>query len=137
MARYPRLLHPVDVRIEQIDTASTVYDEDAREPIQQAARATVVTVKGQAKYGTAQEAEYEAGGLRQGERGYVLFREKDLSAASLTLNINDRFTKIGRVDHDVYISRLEPLGHYGRHGGNTLVKAYFADRQPSKHRRTA
>lgn len=137
MSQYPRLLHPVDVQIEQINTGTTRYDEDAREPIQQAARNTTVTIKGQAKYGSSKNADYESGGLRENERGYILFREKDLSAASVTLAINDRIKKVGRVNHDSYITRLEPTGHYGQFGGNTLVKAYFEDRQPSKHRRTA
>jgi len=136
VAVYPRLLHPVTVLIEQISTTTTAYDPDTREPIQQAARAASISLKCQVKYGASKETSYESGGIREGERGYALFRQRDLDNASVTLAPNDRITKIGRVEHDVYITRLEPLGHYPGYA-NTLVKAYFADRQPSKHRRTA
>lgn len=136
MARpYPRLLHPVTVLLEQISPSDTVYDPDTREPIQQAARAASVSLRGQVKYGVSKEMRVEPAGIQENERGYVLFRQKDLTAASVSLAINDRISKIGRVNHDAYITRLEPTGHYGDLGGNTLVKAYFADRQPSKHRR--
>ncbi len=135
MSAYPNLLHPVPVIIEQISIPGTSYDADAREPIQQAARSAAVTLPGQVKYGASKDQRFESSGPQEGERGYVLFRQRDLEKASVTLAVNDRITKIGRVDQDAYVTRLEPLGHYGDYGGNTLVKAYFADRQPSKHRR--
>lgn len=131
---YPRLLHPVPVLIEQIDTGATVYDEDAREPVQQAARKVVVTVPGQASYGSAASLTPGAGGIREDEDGYVTFRQRDLDARSVALAVNDRFTSIGGVGHDAYVTRLQPMGHYPEFG-NTLVRAYFADRQPAKHRR--
>ena len=133
MASYPRLLHPVPVLLEQIDTSTTLYDEDAREPIQQAAHKTVVELSGQVKYGSSKEQSYELGGIRENERGYVLFRTVDLEAKSVTLQLNDRITKIGNVTHDSYIVRLEPAMHYPAHG-NTGLKAYFSDRAPSKQR---
>ena len=49
--------------------------------------------------------------------------------------LDDRFKKIGSVDTDVFITRLEFQGHYPDQGGPTLVKAHFTDRQPSKQRR--
>lgn len=133
MSKYPDLLHPVTIELEQIDRAATRYDDDAREPIQQAARATVVELPGQVKYGSSKDESYHAGGRREGERGYVLFRQRDLDSASVTLAVDDRIKKVGNVDHDSYITRLEPTGHYPAYG-NTLVKAHFADRQPSKQR---
>jgi hypothetical protein len=132
---YPRLLHPVPVIVEQVSIPETAYDLDAREPVQQAARLASVTIPGQAKYGSSKELSYESSGPQAGERGYVLFRQRDLDSRGIVLAVNDRITKVGRTDHDSYITRLEPTGHYAEFGGNTLVKAYFADRQPSKHRR--
>lgn len=129
---YPNLIHPVDVILEQVDAGSTVWDVDGSEPVQQMSRVSPITLKGQAKYGASKEAGNEAGGPTEEERGYVLFRQKDLNAVSVVLKINDRITQIGTVTHDSYITRLEPCGHYPAHG-NTLVKAYFADRQPAKH----
>lgn len=129
---YPRLIHPVNVVLEQANYPDTTYDVDAMEPVQQVARATPVTLKCQAKYGASKETGLEVGGAVEGERGYVLFRQKDLDSASVTLKINDRITQIGTISHDSYITRLEPCGHYPAYG-HTLVKAYFADRQPAKH----
>lgn len=135
MARYPRLLHPVPVQIEQANRGATVYDEDARESVGQVAVDAVVTINGQVKYGSSKQLDYQSGaGVQENEKGYVLFRQRDLNAASITLQPSDRIIKIGSVVHDVYISRLMPTGHYGEHGGNTLVKAFFEDRQPSNHR---
>lgn len=135
MARYPRLLHPVPVQIERVDIGATVFDDDAREPVGQVAVSAVVTIDGQVKYGSSKQLSYQSGaGVQENEKGYVLFRQRDLDAQSITLQPSDRIIKIGRVDHDVYITRLMPAGHYGEHGGNTLVKAFFEDRQPSKHR---
>lgn len=129
---YPNLLHPVDVVLEQADLSNTVMDVDGMEPVQQVSRVDPITLKGQVKYGVSKETGLEAGGATENERGYVLFRQKDLNEAFVVLQINDRITQIGVVLHDSYITRLEPCGHYPAYG-NTLVKAYFADRQPAKH----
>lgn len=129
---YPRLLHPVNVQIEQINYSETIYDEDAREAIQQAARNSTVTIPGQVKYGSSKEQSYNTGGVQENERGYVLFRQRDLDGASVTIALNDRITQIGNIPHDSYISRIEPMGHYSAFG-HTLLKCYFADRQPAKH----
>lgn len=138
MARpYPRLLHPVPVQLEQIDRGATVYDTDAREPVQQAARKTVVTIPGQASYGSRADLKFSAGGPQEGEDGFITFRKLDLDARSITLHVNDRIVKVGAVVHDAYITRIQPMGHYPEFN-STLVRAYFSDRQPSKqHRRTA
>jgi hypothetical protein len=134
---YPRLIHPVPVQIEQIDHGATVYDDDAREPVQQAARKAVVTLPGQASYGSRADLRYSAGGPQEGEDGFITFRMLDLQARSVTLQVNDRILKVGAVNHDAYITRIQPMGHYPEFN-SSLVRAYFADRQPAKHqRRTA
>jgi hypothetical protein len=133
MSSYPRLLHPVPVELEQLNIPATVYDLDGREPVQQAARKTVVTLPCQVKYGVAGALGMQSTGITAGENGYVLFRQRDLNFATVTLQIGDRLKSTGNTSLDVYITRLEPLGHYPE-WNNTLVKAYFADRQPSKQR---
>jgi len=130
----PNLLHPVPIQVSQLDTASSLYDDEAREPIQQATRSTVVTIPGQVKYGSSREASFHLGGLRENERGYVLFRQVDLDALSVTLKINDRIVKIGQIVQSADISRIEPVGHYPDQNGATMVRAYFSDRLPSKQR---
>lgn len=127
----PRLIHPVDVELEQQDAGSTHYDRDAREPVQRVARKIKVTVPGQVKWGAFQDVDdYEAGPISDAS-GYVLFRYVDLTARSATVNKGDRITKIGQQERDLYINRLMPVGHYPDQGGAAMVKAFFSDRQPA------
>lgn len=133
MRLYPRLLHPVVVVVEQIDKASTVYDEDTREPVYQASRHAAVSLPGQASYGSSKERSYAAYGPSEDESGYITFLMRDLTAQSVRLCIGDRISKIGNVDHDAYINKLQPMGHYPEFGA-TLMRAYFQDRQPVKLR---
>jgi hypothetical protein len=128
----PRLIHPINITIEKIVRGSTWYDEDAREPIQQADRAVPVVVKGQPKWTRQLGLDMEKGGARETSAGYVLFRKIDLDAASVTLEDNDRIVKMGHVDCDVYVNRIEWTGHYPDQDGPSLVKAHFMDRSPSK-----
>jgi len=128
----PFLLHPVPITVERLDTASTLYDEDAREAVQQASRATEVTIPGQVKWGSVDKVEMERQGVAEGADGYVLFRKVDLDAASIELAPNDRITRIGHVETDVYVLKLQPMGHYTDQVGHTLVRAWFEDRTPAK-----
>ena len=128
----PNLIHPIDVKIQQLSTAETIYDEETREPIQKAARKATTTVKGQIQWGKSEDAQVAAGGVQMEADGYVLFRYADLKAKNITLELNDRFIKMGHVDTDVYIVGLQPVGHYPDQNGPSLLKAYFQDRQPSK-----
>lgn len=135
----PNLLHPVPVIIEQINKArqednsgdGTWFDDDFREPVQQAARSSVVTVQGQPRWGNSQKLGASRMGPESEATGYVVFRYVDLADAGITLQQNDRFTKIGTLDTDVYIISMRPEGHYADVGGPTLVKAFFKDRQPA------
>lgn len=131
----PRLLHKVPVEITRINKAGTIYDADAREPVQQAARSAPVVVDGQVNwegnFGGGQARELDKAGPRTGEKGYVLFRYVDLNAKGITdLTHEDRISKIAGKAYDLYIVRLAPMGHYAN--GPTLVRAYFTDRDPSK-----
>lgn len=131
----PNLLHPVNVVVEQISKATTEYDPDTREPIQQAARSTRVTLQGQARWRSQMREEDLKGGAVEGADGYVLFRHVDLEAASVTLQREDRVASIGHVQTDVYFVRFEWLGHYGDQDGPTLLKAFFEDRGPERQTR--
>ena len=128
----PSLIHPVPIVIVQGDTSATLYDEDAREPVQQLSRSTPITLQGQVKMGATEEVEMERQGVAEGADGYVLFRKIDLDALGVTLAPNDRFTKFGHVETDVYILKLQPMGHYTDQGGHTLIRAWFEDRTPAK-----
>lgn len=133
----PNLIHPVPIRIQQIDSGETVYDDDLREPVQQSTRSAIVVVDGQVRWGLDKSYRSERRGAQEDSDGYVLFRYVDLEAKGITLNREDRFLKLGTLDVDVYITSLRPEGHYDDVGGPTLVKAFFADRQPSRQTRGA
>lgn len=139
MSPVPNLIHPVPIEIEVLDkadigsgTSGTFFDDDFREPVQQSARESVIIVPGQVKWGDQDQLDPTRGGVVDGASGYVLFRFVDLNAKSVTLKQNDRFIKIGLEDTDVYVIKLRPEGHYPDIGGATLIKAFFADRGPTK-----
>ena len=129
----PNLLHKVSIEITQISKATTFYDDDAREPIQHAARVAPVVVDGQVNWlgdrDGGQEQQANKGGASIKSTGYILFRYVDLNAKGITLRHEDRISKIASQDYDLYIHKLVPMGHYK---APTLVRAYFSDRQPSK-----
>lgn len=133
----PNLIHPVPIKIRQIQRGATYYDEDAREPIQHASRSTTKTISGQVKWRSQFELGHEKGGPTEGAAGYVLFRKIDLEAQAIELQDGDRFVEIGNRETDVYVTALRPVGHYPDRVGYTMIKAFFEDRQPSKQTRGA
>lgn len=136
----PNLIHPVPITIVQIDKTKqedaggdgTWYDEDFREPVQQVAHMSSTECPGQVKWGLNEKLRTTLTGPLAESEGYVLFRYVDLEDRSLTLQQNDRFTRMGKIDVDVYITGMRPEGHYADVGGATLVKAFFMSRQPSR-----
>ena len=132
----PRLLHPVPVEVEQLDRVETIVDEDYREPVQQAVRGPRKTVPGQIKWTFDDQLRATLVGAEQEAQGYILFRRRELRAASLEIKQGDRFVKIGTganaVLVDLYVVGLRYEGHYPDQGGPALVKAFFKDRMPSK-----
>lgn len=141
MTTQPSLIHGVDVdilllnRTPLADGGKTIYDDDFREPVQQASHETKITVKGQPKWGTREELGASEIGAEATAAGYVLFRFIDLEShlsGPVVLKQNDRLTKIGKLATDVYIVSFRPEGHFDALGGATLLKAFFADRFPSR-----
>ncbi len=130
----PNLIHPIAITIEQISKSTTIYDTQAREPVQQASRKTAVVVAGQPKWNIGTDFEMTELGAIINAQGYVLFRVTDLASKNVEISIGDRITRIGRDPQDVYIVRLQPMGHYTDQDGASLVRAWFSDRNPSKER---
>ena len=128
----PNLLHPVLVKIEQIDKTNTVYDSKAREPIQQANRKVFVTIPGQVNWVRTESIQAQKGGIRETAQGYILFRKVDLDALNVVLDYGDRILKIGHLDVELYVSDQEWQGHYADQNGGSLLRAYFQDRKPGK-----
>lgn len=73
-------------------------------------------------------------GVESAARGYIVFRQVDLTAAGFTLQLNDRIAAQGHLVDEVYIVKIEPFAHYADQNGATLFKAWFADRKPAKER---
>ncbi len=130
----PAPIHFVAITVEQIDRAATIFDPDAREPIQHANRKTQTIIPGQPHWGSLERLRVEAGGPSSDAQGWVTFRFHDLDALGLSLQINDRFVQMGRLSTEVYIVRLEPKAPYPDQNGASLLRAWFADRAPSKER---
>lgn len=128
----PNLLHKTNIVIQQIDKGDTIYDEDTREPVQQAHRTVNKDLKGQVHWGQADDLEPGAGGVQEESDGYVLFRYLDLDKKGIALSPGDRIIKMGRLNTDVYLIKLQPMAHYEDQNGPSTVRAYFKDRQPSK-----
>lgn len=127
----PRLLHPVPVIVETLERASTIYDPDFREPVQNVVRGAPVTCPGQVKWGLDQALESSRSGPKEEADGYALFKLADLAALGVTLKREDRFTSLGGIAADVYVVALRYEGHYPHQGGPALVKAFFKDRHTS------
>lgn len=128
----PNLSHPVPIIIRQLDKATTLYDDDYREPIQQSRRLAAVTIPGQVSWGNDKRLVETRGGVELTSTGYVVFRYVDLNGMGITLQLDDRITSMGGVTCDLYIVSFRPMGHYPDVGGPTLLKALFDDRQPMR-----
>lgn len=131
----PNLIHPISVVVQREDKTSTFVDDDFREPVQQAARKTEFTIKGQLLWNYDNKINPQFGGSREDSDGYVLFRYVDLEAIGEEIKRGDRFVKLGKIDTDVYVTEVVPMGHWQDQSGATIVRAYFKDRQPSKQGR--
>jgi hypothetical protein len=129
----------VPISVQPIDRSNTISDDDAREPIQIVKRVADISIMAQVEYrefathGTL--AQFDEGGLLEGEAGYVAIRTVDYLAASWTPAIGDRISVIGtdtlaEKTSKVYVTRLKPFAHYPIVGALGL-KLYFTDRKPS------
>jgi len=116
----PNLLHPVPIQVQQLDTSETYQDDDYREPVQQAAHGETKTVQGQVLWSMKEALSVRLGGVEMQATGYVLFRYVDLSDQSIVLAVNDRLIKLGTLEVDVYVIKLQPMGHNSDVGGSDI-----------------
>lgn len=136
----PRLLHPVPIFLRQIDRTFTAeYDDNLREPIGQARRKKKpVRLVAQMKIGDTDSPQASAGGIIERSDGYALFRTQDLRDADIVVDRGDVIVQIGDKPNDretdLYITKMQFMGHYPSAAGPTLVKAFFEDRHPSRQR---
>lgn len=127
----PRLLHPINVTIRPISKATTIYDEDAREPIGTATHTTAIVVPAQIKWRVPTEPSWDAIGAVEDVRGYILMLWSWLTSHSYTPKRGDEITAIGSRSYLLYFTQLDDLVHYPNLNGPAFRRAYFGDRRPA------
>lgn len=136
----PRLIHPITVFLRKADKKFTaVMDDRLNEPVGQVRRQDKPKkLVAQIHRGKVTTTSSE-GGVTLEADGYLLFRTLDLRRENYEVEMGDLITQIGEEPNeeevDFYVVKLQPLGHYPRARGNTMVRAYFQDRQPSRRAR--
>ena len=124
----PNLLHPIPIKISQIDEDETHYDNDAKEPVKIVQRKSEKIVQGQVKWFGDEKVDKQVdGNIREKADGYVLFRYVDLAFFGIDLKRGDKLTLISGINTDVRVVKLQPMGHYPTEN-KTLVRAYFETR---------
>ena len=128
-----KLLFPVWVIIEQKDVASTVMDDDAREPIKQARRKTEIKIKAQVSYSTTTGTSFFQGG--QGgpsgnTSGHLVFLTRILLKKGYVFVRGDRIKSIGGKSVEHYFDAKDLAGH--NRGSSELEVWDFIDYDPLK-----
>ena len=128
-----KLISSVWVTISQKDVATTVMDDDAREPVKQARRTTDVKLKAQVSYSRTRGTSFFEGG--QGgpstdAAGHLVFLKKTLKKKGLTFVRGDRITSIGGKAKEHYFNKEEDAGH--NDGTSGLEIWNFIDYDPLK-----
>lgn len=135
-----RLIHPITVFLRKADKEQTaVMDDELHEPVGQVRRRLKpIKLTAQINDGKSNDATASSGGVVLESDGYLLFRTEDLRTARTSVEIGDRVVQVGEKpnDHEVdyYITKLKYMGHYPGKKGASLVRAYYEDREPSRHR---
>lgn len=129
-----KLISPVWVVIERKDTASTIMNDHAREPVKQAARTVSVRLKAQVSYSkTIANAFFRGGqgGISPETSGHLVFLTRDIARAGVTFEQGDRITEIGRRAVEYYFDEREDAGH--NRGEAELQVWNFIDHNPTKN----
>ena len=123
----PRLIHPVNVVIQQIDRTATNWDPDFKEPIDEedVAYQDPVTLKGQVNYMSFEQMVSAPASWVKDSIGRIVFRKKDLTAAGITLDLMDKIISIDGEDVTLFILEARPQGHYQH---STLIFAFFGEK---------
>lgn len=137
----PRLLHRTPVYLRKIDREFTaVMDDNLHEPVGEVRREPKpIRLECQHQPNSKDDPRVaSSGGIALESDGYCLFLTSELRAAKVTIEDGDRIVQIGDEPNDFtvnyYIVKVKPMGHYRQHGGATMLRAYYEDREPSRHR---
>lgn len=113
----PRLVHPVDAVIAQVNGAGTTVDPVYEQPAGPVA-VTPVTVRAQVKTARGQSLRMTPGGMSAvpNTEGHLVCEIDALAAAGVTLHVGDRITSLAGRTVNHRITRLEDHATYaGRH----------------------
>ena len=127
----PNLVHPIWVTVDKIDKTQTVYDTDAREPIRSAAHPVTVRIQAQHQPSGARALEVFPQGASDNVTGYILVQRADLTRLSWEPKRGDRITQIGIQVMSNYVVGTQPAAHYPDQSGYSLLRVFYADRNPS------
>lgn len=126
----PRLIHPIPVTLELLNSAATRFDPDTKEPIVSASRSEQ-KLQAQVRWFRKDQLRGRDTGPRREADGYLLFRASDLETKGITIKTGDKITRIGKQAYlHLYVEELRPMGHYPDQGGAGLLRADFRDREP-------
>ena len=121
----PRLIHPIDVLVEQLDSTATTIDGDFREPVNAAGAVfrPAVLLRAQVTWGTKDAFRRSPGGDEYQADGHLTFLRADLDALGTELHKGDRVRAAADQTYRYRVVALEPAGHYNSRP--SLVKAMF------------
>lgn len=129
----PRLIQPIEVTITPIDRASTLYDDNAREPVRQAAYLTPIIIDAQVEWFDSLDADFGPGGALEHMSGYLIIRAVDMTRKGYTPHRGDKITSLGeQSDQLFYIDAVERAAHWSAQKGPTLRRLPFTDRKPTQ-----
>jgi len=133
----PRLLHPTPVKIRKSNRAATKYDRQAREPVGKVARGPVIPLFAQVSWKNEKFTIEREGGTTVVD-GYLLFLRTDLERLGIDIEYQDQIIEMGTGaalrEVNLYVEAIQYRGHNPNYGGHTLVKAWFSDKDPVRHR---
>ena len=125
----PSLIHAVDVTIQRLDTESTAYDDDFREPTGEPQYKAAQDVVCQIHWVDHNKMKMIPGGDDPEFDGWLTFRTEDFD--DIDGGEFKKSDKIIAVDgqvlqHPLYIQEPKPQGHYRT---SRLKMFYFEDRK--------
>ena len=129
----PRLLNPITIQIQKTNKVASPQDHLRREPVNQVIRQAAITLKAQVQWGVGETgaANYpQAGqaGVGDGQQGYIILLQKDLTTAGYTPERGDKIIKIASRTVALFLTEVTPHAHYEDQGDFTLIRAWFSDR---------
>lgn len=104
----PRLIHPVTVKVKNVDTNATTYDADFDEPTGVVVYEAVQTLKAQVHFNRGLELEGKTTGFELRGDGYLLMERADADG----VNINAVVTEIDGETVEHHVIEKRNAAHY-------------------------